>query len=354
MKKGTIAVIGCGEAGFEMHLPALARMKDITVVGACDTDEARRQRASAKFSFPVFADYRDMLAKANPETVIVATPPDLHTSICMDAIASGANIICEKPFVPNVPEGLQIIGAAEKAGVRIALNHEFREMPVFRAVIDATRNSGEKIFFASLWQNTDVPPWTEKGWRGAMLRRTLHEAGIHLIDYILALFGETPMYAWASMSAGGLNDSGSDALVVVSLEFSGGRIAQLVQNRLCKGETHYFEVRADTPGASYRASFGGRARLTTGLYRSTVPHVRFDYGVSGLAWTENGNKRKFLARNPPDPRVVSTQLVLERSLEAFRTGGRPPATAEDALEALRVIDACYASAKNGTRMQIGA
>ena len=28
--------------------------------------------------------------------------------------------------------------------------------------------------------------------------------------------------------------------VVVSLEFAGGRIAQLVQNRLCKGETHYF------------------------------------------------------------------------------------------------------------------
>ena len=48
-------------------------------------------------------------------------------------------------------------------------------------------------------------------------------------------------------------------------------MAQLVQNRLCKGETHYFEVRADTDGTSYRASFGGRARVTTGLYRSTSP-----------------------------------------------------------------------------------
>jgi len=353
MKLRRIAVVGCGEAGYEMHLPALALMEGVEVVGACDTDAGRRERASSKFSVPVFADYGEMLAIARPEVVIVATPPDSHTAICLSAIDAGCHLICEKPFVPNVGEGREIMEAAKRAGKRIALNHEFREMPIFRALLDATRGHPEEpVFFASLWQNTDVPPWTEGGWRGAMLRRTLHEAGIHLIDYILALFGETPRFAWASMSAGGLNDSGSDALVVVSLEFAGGRIAQLVQNRLCKGETHYFEVRADTVSASYRASFGGRARVTTGLYRSTVPHLRVDYGVSGLAWTERGNKRTTLARNPPNPRVVSTRLVLERSLDAFETGGRPPATAEDALDALRVIDACYASASTGVRTAV--
>lgn len=346
-------MIGCGEAGYEMHLPALALMEGVEVVGACDNDAGRRERAAAKFSVPVFTDYNEMLSTANADVVIVATPPDSHTEICLKSIEAGCHLICEKPFVPNVPEGLEVIAAANRAGKRIALNHEFREMPIFRALLDATRSKpSEPVFFASLWQNTDVPPWTEGGWRGAMLRRTLHEAGIHLIDYILALFGENPRFAWASMSAGGLNDSGSDALVVVSLEFSGGRIAQLVQNRLCKGETHYFEVRADTVGASYRASFGGRARVTTGLYRSTVPHLRVDYGVSGLAWTERGNKRATLARNPPNPRVVSTRLVLERSLEAFESGGRPPATAEDGLDALRVIEACYESASTGMRTAV--
>jgi predicted dehydrogenase len=336
-----------------MHLPALALMKNVQVVGACDTDEVRRRRAADRFGFRIFADYREMLATSTPYAVIVATPPDSHTQICLDVIASGSHLICEKPFVPTVEEGRKIMEAADTAGVRIALNHEFREMPIFRAVIDATRaRPEEKVFFAQLWQNTDVPPWTESGWRGAMLRRTLHEAGIHLIDYILALFGEKPQFAWSSMSAGGLSDSGSDALVVVSLEFAGGRIAQVVQNRLCKGETHYFEVRADTPTTSYRASFGGRARVTTGLYRSTVPHLRVDYGVSGLAWAEHGNKRKLLARNPPDPRVVSTKLVLERSLGAFETGGRPPATADDALDSLDVINACYESAATGMRIRI--
>ncbi|HZK79045.1 MAG TPA: Gfo/Idh/MocA family oxidoreductase [Gemmatimonadaceae bacterium] len=352
MKLRRIAVIGCGEAGYEMHLPALAQMKNVSTVGACDADPARLERAATKFGVPVFSSVDTLLGGSSPEVVIVATPPHLHTSICLDAIAAGCHVICEKPFVPIAAEGQVVIDAANAAGKSIALNHEFREMPIFRALLDST-GSGAPVFFAQLWQNTDVPPWTEGGWRGAMQRRTLHEAGVHLIDYILALFGEMPKAVWASMSSGGQGDGGSDALSVVSLEFAGGRMAQLIQNRLCKGETHYFEVRADTTEASYRASFGGRARMTTGLYRSTRPHIRVDYGVSGLAWIEQGNKRKLLARNPANPRVVSTRLVLERSLKAFENGTRPPASAQDGLDALRVIDACYSSAATGLRTKVG-
>jgi predicted dehydrogenase len=338
-----------------MHMPALAQMRDVTVVGACDTDEGRRERASKKFGFATFDDYQSMLDSTRPDVLIVATPPDTHVSICLDAIGRGLDIICEKPFVSTLDEADMVMSAAEEAGRSIALNHEFREMPIFRAVLDAAGpGSGEDLFFAQIWQNTDVPPWTEPGWRGQMQRRTLHEAGVHLIDYILALFGEKPIAVWASMSAGGIYESGADAISVVSLEFTRGRIAQVLQNRLCKGETHYFEVRADTRTSSYRASFGGRARVSTGLYRSTTPHIRVDYGISGLAWRENGNARKLLARNPADPRVVATRLVLERSLAAFATGGRPPASARDARDSLEVIDACYTAAATGQRTPVGA
>jgi predicted dehydrogenase len=358
MSSRRIAVIGLGEAGYEMHLPALAQMKEVSVVGACDLDEARRTRAATKFGIPVYADVESMLSAAAPDVVVIATPPDTHIDLCLRAIDAGLDIICEKPFVSTLDEADRVISAASAAGRRIALNHEFREMPIFRSlIVNAGPASGEDLFFAQIWQNTDVPPWTEPGWRGKMQRRTLHEAGVHLIDYLIALFGDKPLSVWASMSNGGANDTGAqvgaDALSVVSLEFSRGRIAQVLQNRLCKGETHYFEVRADTRTASYRASFGGRARITTGLYRSTRPHVRLDYGISGLAWREIGNARSLLARNPKEPRVVSTRLVLEKSLAAFASGGRPPATAEDGRDALEVIEACYSSAVTGRRTSVG-
>ncbi|MFN2602134.1 MAG: Gfo/Idh/MocA family protein [Gemmatimonadaceae bacterium] len=354
MPYSRISIVGLGEAGYEMHMPALAKMRGIEVVGACDVDAARRQRIKEKWNPPLFDNYESMLDQARPDAVIIATPPDSHAQLCLTAIERGIDIICEKPFVSSLREADEVMSAASSARKQIALNHEFREMPIFRALLDsAGPGSGEEVFFAQVWQNTDVAPWTEAGWRGQMQRRTLHEAGVHLVDYILALFGEKPLGAWASMSSGGVFESGADALSVVSLEFTRGRIAQILQNRLCKGETQYFEVRADTRTSSYRASFGGRARVTAGLYRSTSPHLRFDYGISGLAWKEQGNARKLLARNPADPRVVATQYVLEKSLAAFAAGKKPPASTQDARDALEVIDACYSAAVTGRRTPIG-
>jgi predicted dehydrogenase len=290
-----------------------------------------------------------MLGRTKPDIVIVGTPPDSHADYCLRALDAGANIICEKPFVSSIDEADQLIDAARRAGKRIALNHEFREMPIFRAIRDA---AGRDVVFAQVWQLMDLPPWAEPGWRGQMLQRTLYEAGVHLVDFLIALFGETPTAVSSTVSTCGVREGETDAVALVTMEFSRGRLAHVVQNRLCKGETQYFEVRAERPDASLRASFGGRARVSAGLFRSTRPHVRLEYGVSGLAWREVGNRRTVLASNPKDPGMIATRYVFEKTLEAFRTGGAPPASDEDARAVLEVIAACYHSAATGRRVSL--
>ena len=345
-----VAVVGLGNAGHTLHLPALAGMSSVQVVGACDIDADRRDRAAKTWSVPVFDDFDTMLGRANADVVIIGTPPDSHASYCLKSFASGAHVICEKPFVSSLVEADRVIAAAEAAGKRIALNHEFREMPIFRAVRDAAPPND--IVFAQVWQLMDLPPWAEPGWRGKMLQRTLYEAGVHLVDFLMALFGEKPRAVSGTVSTCGVREGETDAVALVTLEFSRGRLAQVVQNRLCKGETQYFEVRAETSSASLRASFGGRARVTAGLHRSTRPHVRLDYGVSGMAWREVGNTRTLLARNPKEPGMIATRLVFEKTLEAFRTGGAPPASGQDARDVLEVIAACYHAAATGRRVRL--
>jgi predicted dehydrogenase len=94
--------------------------------------------------------------------------------------------------------------------------------------------------------------------------------------------------------------------------------------------------------------------VTAGLHRATRPHLRFDYGISGIAWREVGNKRIMLARNPKDPGMIATRLVFEKTLAAFRDGSRPPATAEDGRDVLEVIAACYHSAATGCRVALSS
>ena len=345
-----VAVLGLGNAGFDLHLPALANIPGVTAVGV-DPDAERRSRAAAHHRVEV-AESLDAVGGAI-DVVVIATPPGSHMALCLQALAAGANVFCEKPFAPSVDDAQQIIDAAATAGRRVALNHEFREMPIFRALRDQIgRPDVGNLVFAQAWQNMDLPPWKEPGWRGKLLTGTLYEAGLHLTDYIIALFGEKPEAVTATMSTCGVRPESSDAVALVTMHFSRGRLAQIIQNRLCPGETQYFEVRADAERASLRASFGGRARVSAGLYRSTKPHLRVEMGASGMAWRETGHSRVTIASNPKAPAMVATRIMLEKSLAAFGDGSRPPATAEDGRDAIEVLAACYRSAETGRRVAV--
>jgi predicted dehydrogenase len=336
-----------------LHLPALNGLPGVSAVGACDLDPARRERAAARFKVPVFAGLDELIAGFRPDVVIVATPPTHHVEACTRALGAGVHVICEKPLATTIGEGVRILDAARAAGRRVALNYEFREMPIGAAVLDAIGTPGVgAIRFAHVWQAMDLPPWKEPGWRGQLSRGVLFEAGIHLVDYALALFGEKPASVWATMSTCGVREEQTDAVALVTLEFSGGRLAQVTQDRLCPGDTRYFEVMADCDEASLRASFGGRARVSLGLLRSTRPHVRVEFGPSGLAWRETGPRRRILARNPRDAGMVATRRLLTKTLAAFANGTVAPAEGTVGLDGLEVLAGCYRSADTGARITL--
>lgn len=347
-----VALVGLGYAATHLHLPALAGVPEARVVGGCDLDPARRESVVKTWRIPTFDDVDALLSEVRPEVVVVGTPPRLHAELCQRALAAGAHVICEKPFVSSVAEADKVIAAARAADRRVAVNHEYRQMPIFQAVLQGLASSpATEVRFAQVWQMIDLPQQKESGWRGAMAYRALYEAGVHLLDYTLALFGERPVAVSATMSSGGDTGAG-DAIALVTLEFSRGRLAQLTQYRLGKGAPQYFEVRAETARESFRASFGGRARLSVGLHRSTIPHLRVEYGISGLAWREVGARRHFLARNPRNPLVVATRDVFARTLRGFRGSTAVPTSAEAARDVLEVIAACYHAAATGARVRL--
>lgn len=348
-----VALVGLGHAARDLHLPALAALSEARTVGGFDLDGEARARVEEAWEVPTFPDFDALIEGSAPEVVVVGTPPDSHADYCIRALEAGCHVICEKPFVASLVEADRVIEAAERTGRRVALNHEFREMPIFRAVREAvgTPEVGE-LLFAQVWQLMDLPPWKEPGWRGRLLQRTLFEAGVHLVDLLVALFGEKPAAVSATVSSSGARDAASDAVALVTLEFSGGRLAHVVQNRICKGETQYFEVRAEGTEASLRASFGGRARLSAGLYRETRPHVRFEYGASGLAWREVGTRREWLARNPREPGRVATTELFRETLAAFREEREPPVGAGAGRDVIEVVAAAYRSAEQGRRVAL--
>jgi hypothetical protein len=128
----------------------------------------------------------------------------------------------------------------------------------------------------------------------------------------------------ASVSTCGVRESESDAVALCTLEFSRGRLAQIIQNRLCKGETQYFEVRAETRMRRLRASFGGRAASRRGCIGAPR---RTCASTTGVRHGVGGDRATSVARSagiPKEPGMIATRNVFERTLDAFARGTLPP------------------------------
>jgi predicted dehydrogenase len=348
------AVVGLGWAAGEFHLPALRALDDVELVGGADPSEEQRAGWVKSTGAPAFDSIEQLMESARPELVVVGTPPNSHAELCIKALDGGAHVICEKPFVSTVEEADRVLATAAAAGRSVAVNHQYRAKPVFRAVKEQIGRPGVgRLVFCQISQLMDLPPWDEPvPWRAAMPNRTLFEAGCHLVDLLLDLFGEVPEAVYARHSSGLDTTRNADAVHLVMLEFSGGRLAQITIDRLCRAGTRYIELRADCEDASLRASHGGRVLLQMGMKRAERPGIRLLYGLGGVAWAEIGTRRKKLARNPRNPGVAATVTLFREIVTAFREGREPPSSGRQARDGLLVIEAAYRSSDSGERVEL--
>jgi predicted dehydrogenase len=348
------AVVGLGWAAGEFHLPALRAVDGVEIVGGADPSDERRAWWTQTTGSPAFDSIGQLMESVQPELVVVGTPPSSHAELSIAALEGGANVICEKPFVSTVEEADRVLATAAAADRRVAVNHQYRAKPVFRAVKEQIGKPGVgRLVFCQVSQLMDLPPWDEPvPWRAAMPNRTLFEAGCHLVDLLLDLYGELPEAVYARHSSGLDQTREADAVHLVMLEFSGGRLAQITIDRLCRAGTRYIELRADCEEASLRASHGGRVLLQLGMKRAERPGIRLHYGLGGVAWAEKGPHRKKLARNPRNPGVAATVTLFREIVAAFNEGREPPASGSQARDGLRVIEAAYRSADTGQRVEL--
>src|SRR5436190_20246811 len=277
-------LVGLGWAARSFQVPGLKQVPGATLVGACDNSAEQRSSFGRETGVETYENLEALLDGAAPDVVIVATPPDSHADLCVQALEGGAHVICEKPFVSNLDEADRVLAAADEAGRFVAVNHEFRDKPIFSAIAE---NIGKadvgRLVFCQIWQLMDLAPWDEPvAWRAAMPNRTLFEGGVHLVDLLLCVYREQPLAVYARHSSGLEEGRNADAIHLVTLEFPGGRLAQITIDRLCPAGTRYVEMRVDCERASLRASLGGRALVKIGKKRAERTGVRVEVGAGGV------------------------------------------------------------------------
>jgi len=66
-----------------------------------------------------YGSYQEVYADADVDCVYIGTPHSFHQQNCLDAIAAGKNVLCEKPFAMNAKQAEEVFGKAEEKGVFI-------------------------------------------------------------------------------------------------------------------------------------------------------------------------------------------------------------------------------------------
>lgn len=136
-----LGLIGCGAMGRE-NLAACAGQNDVAITGACDVWKERRDAVvadHAKTCKP-YHDFREMLAQADIDAVIIATPPHWHTLMTIEACRAGKDVYLQKPMTMHLGESLAVNNAVKKHGIISQVGTQIHAGENFRRVVEYVRS----------------------------------------------------------------------------------------------------------------------------------------------------------------------------------------------------------------------
>jgi len=160
-------VMGAGHARFiKEHVP------DATVVGLYDVDPKKIDQLSAQLGTVLFSTSSpdDLMNDPRVEAVIIASPDPLHVEHLRLAIASGKQILCEKPIATTLADAQMIaneIRTYESSVGKKMINFGFmrRFDPCYQEVrrLILTGDFGSPTFFRTVTRNVSSTGATSTG-----------------------------------------------------------------------------------------------------------------------------------------------------------------------------------------------
>jgi predicted dehydrogenase len=126
---GSVALLGLGFAGSQLHLPALQRLHTELALLA-DPDPSTHRHAGGA---PTSTDWREVFA-SSASAVIVATPPETHAVLVPELLRSGRHVLVEKPMTTSAADAAMILDTEAAAGRVLRVGFAYRFHPLWRRV----------------------------------------------------------------------------------------------------------------------------------------------------------------------------------------------------------------------------
>ena len=108
-----IGIVGAGENTRVRHIPGLAAIHDVKIVGVVNRTPASTSRVATDFDIPQqYPNWQELVADPSIDAVVVGTWPNLHCEVTCAALAAGKHVLCEARMSRNLAEARQMHQAA--------------------------------------------------------------------------------------------------------------------------------------------------------------------------------------------------------------------------------------------------
>lgn len=296
------AVVGAGRLG-ALHAAKYAATAGVRLKYVVDLDRERAAKVAAAHHASPLGHYRELGGKV--DLVSVAAPCVAHQPIASELLASGIDVLVEKPMAATIAEARALVAQAEGSRRILQVGHLERFNPAI-VRLHSILTSPQFI------ECHRLAPFTERGTDVDVILDLM----IHDLDVILYLTGAEI----TSLEAVGVAVL-TDTIDVANarIRFSDGLIANLSSSRVAPRRER--KIRFFQPDAYVSVDYEAR-RIQ--IYRKTPPPPNGVYPVISAEQIELGQG---------DPLADE----IEAFVRSVRTREAPQVSARDGL---RVIEAC--------------
>lgn len=332
MKKLKFAVLGCGFWS-KFQIGAWTEIEGAELVAVYNRTRSKAEKIAEYFKVPrVYDNAEELFKKEKPDFVDIITDVDTHALFVDMALKNGMKkIICQKPMAPDFVTAKKMVKMCSDAAARLYIHENYRwQAPVrrFKQIVDSGIIG--KPFKARVSFLSGFPVFENQPFLKELDHFILTDMGSHVLDVIRYLFGECEEL-WCQTRAVNRGIKGED-MATVMLKMKNGMPVY--------SELSYASI-------VEHDSFSTLHILVEGENGSVYLGPKFEIRTTTRKGTES-EIVKFPFYSWADPDYIvnheSGIHVNRNILEDMLGKGKAENTAEDNLETVRLIWACYESA----------
>jgi predicted dehydrogenase len=131
MDKIKVGVVGVGHLG-KHHARVYSQIPEAQLSGVYDANSERAQKVAEEFHTRYFENLSDLLERIDAVSLVV--PTTFHYSLACYILASGKNLLVEKPITETVKQAEELVSIAKAKNLIIQVGHIERFNPAFKAI----------------------------------------------------------------------------------------------------------------------------------------------------------------------------------------------------------------------------